>query len=145
MKHYQGSPWKLLAWLFVIALAWLVVCVYFAQAGPEWAVVRISSHGGSGTVVYSTTGKTHILTAAHMFEGRDRSRVVTIDAPSPNPLTTTAISARVVAVDSSLDLALVEVLAGPWPYVCPIAPAPFTGISSVSAMTTCTGRRRTVP
>lgn len=110
-------------WLLGAALVYCLLCIGLAHAGPEWAVVRVSSHGGSGTVVWTGPGKTLILSAAHMFQGRDRTKKVTIDAPSPNPTPTEAAAVRVVAVDQAADLALLEMAAGPLPYCCPIAPA----------------------
>jgi hypothetical protein len=86
------------------------------------AVVRIASHGGSGTVVHTEPGRTLVLSAAHVFEGERRTVVLDVPAAAgarePGP----RARMRVVAADRRADLALLEVGDGPWPAVCPLAP-----------------------
>lgn len=79
------------------------------------AVVRIPSHGASGTVISSEKGLTRILTCAHAFPN-DAEFV--LDCPWDN---VRRKGGKLVKLDHTLDLALIEVADGPWPVVCPIA------------------------
>src|SRR2546421_12471752 len=49
------------------------------------AVVRIISHGCSGTVIYSEEGRSFILSCGHAFRGSDRNRPVVLDVPATRP------------------------------------------------------------
>jgi hypothetical protein len=112
---------------FLVTLAYLTglaVGPAPAPAAPADAVVQLPAQGGSGTVVWTGPGKTYILTAGHMFSGHAQGQKVQVVAPDPRPGSPRAGGApRCVGVDASADLALVEMQAGPLPYVCPIAPA----------------------
>lgn len=101
----------------------LVLFSVVARAQNEHAVVRISSHGGSGTVIETREGKSLVLSCAHMFRGPDRYKRMRFDMPSPQPGPAQRIESRVLAVDHHADLALLELDVGPLPYVCPVAPA----------------------
>src|SRR5262245_2486533 len=112
------------------AILWGVLLVCPALAGPEWAVVRIPSHGGSGVVIATGPGQTWILTAAHMFDSKHRTKRIQVDAPSPRgggpPQPGGATLARLgnwSGGSAGRDLALILLRAGPLPYVAPVAPA----------------------
>jgi Trypsin-like peptidase domain len=86
------------------------------------AVVRLDAHGASATCVASEPGRSLLLTVAHAFQGPARNRPIVFTAPSPQtgpPQTGTR--PRVVRLDAAADLALIEVQAGPLPYVLPVA------------------------
>jgi hypothetical protein len=104
--------------------------VRLACAEPADAVVRIVSHGGSGTVIKVENGKSLILSCGHLFldERTDRpdpkalARPLAIDAPSPAPTGQVArVGVRLIDVDFQADLCLLE-MGTELPYVCPIAP-----------------------
>lgn len=113
--------------VLVLTLVALLASWAIAQArDARDAVVRITSHGGSGTVIVTEPGRTLILSAAHVFVGQDQKKI-TIDAPwlknhqepdrqAPMKL----LAAGNVEAD---DIALLEVQDGPWPHVCPVAPS----------------------
>jgi hypothetical protein len=94
----------------------------FARADVTDSVVMLPSHGGSGTVIFSEPGRTIILSCAHMFQGRDRSKPLKFDVPHPTPGQPQSAKARVLSVDYRADLSLIELPAGPLPYVAPVAP-----------------------
>ncbi len=91
-------------------------------ATPLDGVVKLTSHGGSGTVIWKGQQGAYILSAHHMFSGKDQNRPVVIEAPHPQPSTQQKVSARCVGVDAGADLALVLVQGGTFPYVTPVAP-----------------------
>jgi hypothetical protein len=91
-------------------------------AQARHAVVRVKSHGGSATVIATGPGRTLFLSAAHMFEGRDRTKPIVLDAPAPATSAPQRYGTRVIDVDHQHDLALFELYAGPLPYVAPVAP-----------------------
>lgn len=84
------------------------------------AVVRIPSHGASGTVIESKKGLTKILSCAHAWPN---DAEILIDCPWDNVRRKGGI---LVKIDHQLDLALIEIKDGPWPVVCPVAPEGFT-------------------
>jgi hypothetical protein len=98
---------------------------------PYFAVVRIKSHGASGTIISTAPGRSWILSCCHMFYGAgdriDQSLIrkkIVIDGP-PQPYATKHPSqVRVVATDANHDLSLLEIDNGPFNYV-PVAPAGF--------------------
>lgn len=96
-----------------------------ARADATDAVVRIPSHGISGTVIRTESGSSWVLTCAHGFPGSARYKAVQIDAPSPQPGSPQRGGIQVVAVDAGTDLALLKMGVGPLPYVAPVAPAGF--------------------
>ncbi len=118
----------LLARLVILAAVWALLLLFLflgsscLQAAAQDAVVRIGSHGGSGTVIFTTAGRSLILSCAHAFQGNDRSKAIVIDVPTPTPGPAQRPGVRLLAVDYRADLSLIEMLAGPLPYVCPVAP-----------------------
>jgi Trypsin-like peptidase domain len=99
-----------------------LACVVFlciasiASADPQKAVVRLPSHGGSGTVIATTASHTYILSCAHAFQAEDAVKPIQIDGqqvPAGPP--------RLVAVDYEHDLSLIEIPAGNAPNVAPVA------------------------
>jgi hypothetical protein len=103
------------------------------DAAPQHAVVRITSHGCSGTVIATGAGRSIILTCAHAWERPSEFRKpIVIDAPSPLPhgKVERGVAPKLVAFDlydgmrrpNGRDLALIEMRAGPLPYVCQVAP-----------------------
>ena len=82
------------------------------------------SHGGSGTVIATGDGWTLILSCAHCFEGADRVKPLKLDVPHSAPGEPRKVGTRVLAVGRSaeVDLALIQLNAGPVPYVTPVAP-----------------------
>lgn len=104
-------------------------------AEPGDAVVRITSHGASGVVVYSEPGRTLILSAGHAFDNRAARLPITLDVPGdgrPAGLTGSGTK-RLLRVDYDSDLALVRLDLGPLPGVCPVAASePSTSARLVS-------------
>jgi len=101
-----------------------------AQQQAALAVIRIPSHGISGSVVATSPGKSYILTCAHGHYGRDgngrdlRTKPMAFDVPHPTPDKPQPAKSRVRAIGrpDDDDLVLIEFDVGPLPYVCPIAP-----------------------
>ncbi len=94
-----------------------------AAADPADAVVRLPSHGASGTVIHTEKGRSLILSCAHAFEGQARTTPIQLDVPCRNPGPPRPGRIRLLAVDYRLDLSLLELNDGPLDYVCPVAPA----------------------
>jgi hypothetical protein len=86
-------------------------------------VVCLPSHGASGTVIHTESGRSLILSCAHAFEGKARTTPVTLDVPCLRPGPPRKGRIRLLAVDYALDLSLLELNDGPLDYVCPVAPA----------------------
>lgn len=116
-----------------LVLALLLICPPRTAAAPQDAVVRITSHGCSGTVIHTEQGRSWVLTCAHSFTGQDRDKAVVIDAPAPVPGAVRTGGIRVVKVDYKADLVLIEVRTGPMPYVCWVAPKGFVPAACLSA------------
>lgn len=110
--------WAVFLLVLLLVLFWNVPGL---RAAPQDAVIRLSSAGGSGTVIFVGNGKSLILSCGHCFENRDRYKPVVFDAPSPSPTTQLRPGVRVLKVDYQADLSLLEVGAE-LPYVCPVAP-----------------------
>lgn len=110
-----------------IALFLLLILAPSAFAGPADSTVRIPSAGGSGTVIATGDGWTYVLSCAHCFEGKSRSKPIAIDMPHPAPGEPKAVGITVLAVGSTadVDLSLLRINAGPAPYVSPVAPISF--------------------
>src|SRR5262245_9394355 len=90
---------------------------------PSLAVLRIKSHGASGTVIATTKGKSWILGCAHMFATpADLKRPLKIDGPRQPYAEARRSATRVLAVDAAADLSLLEHDNGPF-YCVPVAPA----------------------
>ena len=92
-------------------------------AEPPDAVVRLPSHGASGTVIYTERGRSLILSCAHAFEGAARATPVTLDVPCLRPGPPRPGRIKLLAVDYGLDLSLLELNDGPLDFVCPVAPS----------------------
>jgi hypothetical protein len=120
----SARPSSLLLGVAALVLVLLAWCGNRAGAAPEDAVVRIPSHGCSGTVIQTGAGRSLVLTCAHAFQGADRAKALTLDVPTDRPQGSTRPAAmRVLAVDYDLDLTLIELETGPLPFVAPVAPA----------------------
>jgi hypothetical protein len=124
MKTYRPRlyPWDLVAIGLLTAVLWLLA-VTRGCAEPPDAVVRLPSHGASGTVIHTEPGRSLILSCAHAFEGAARTTPVTLDVPRVHPGPPRKARIRLIALDYALDLSLVELNDGPLDYVCPVAPA----------------------
>jgi hypothetical protein len=124
--------------VFVI-LTIALVLASIVRADPKDAVVRIPSHGGSGTVIATGKGWSLILSAGHCFEKEAARKAITVDAPFVVPVSnrqdisrletgSTKVGVELLAHecdDSTIDLSLIRVNYGPLPYVAPVAPAGF--------------------
>lgn len=93
--------------------------------GPQDAVIRIPSHGGSGTVIATGEGWSFILSCAHMLEGADIKKPLAFDVPVGVKRNPQKAGITILAVRFSTDLSLLQLNAGPLPYVTPIAPRTF--------------------
>ncbi len=100
----------------------LVSC-FPALAAPPDAVVRIASHGASGTVIHTEPNRTLILSCAHAFQGKDRQRPIQLDVPHATPGSPKRARIILLAIDYEADLSLIELRDGPLPYSTPVAPA----------------------
>ena len=113
-----------------ILLLLLLLVPASVSAEPKDAVVRIPSHGGSGTVIATGPGWSFILSAAHMFDERhDPATPIVLDIPvpdrgKPSPIKPN-VATRLLAVDPSRDAALLRLNYGPLPFVTPLAPRHF--------------------
>jgi hypothetical protein len=119
--------------LAVIWTGWHLAGAYALEPSgdPSLAVVRIKSHGASGTIIATAPGKSWILSCAHMFFGEHdtlddkytRKRIV-IDGPAQPHAPQVLAASRLLAADPDHDLSLIEIANGPFNYV-PVAPAGF--------------------
>jgi hypothetical protein len=136
--------------LVLAALAVVLLTSRGSPASPHGSSVRLISHGCSGTVIYSVSGRTLVLTCGHAFEtAADRARPIVVNMPHPAPGGGRRVGVRLIGLhfdptaqremdwvlkmgrqpSASLiercqrDLALVEIAAGPMPYVTRVAPA----------------------
>src|SRR5262245_50633082 len=91
------------------------------------AVVRITSHGCSGTVIETAADHTLILSCAHAFRGADAQKPIVLDVPwpSPQPASPRKAKLKLRALDTGMDLTLIEVSDGPYPFVAPVAAPAF--------------------
>ena len=108
-----------------VAISVIFLFAQAAFANPEDAVVRITSHGGSGVVIATGPGWTVVLTCAHMFQGGDATRRIAVDAPFPRPGPPRKVGVQLVGLARSGegDLAVIQIQDGPFPYVAEVAPA----------------------
>ncbi len=118
---------------FIAALALLLLLATLALGAAKDAVCRVNSHGASCTVIWTGQGRSILLGCAHAFEGRDRDKRITIQAPALQGGQSAAGGIRLVKIDYRLDLSLVELPAGPLPYVAPVAPRGFRPGRCISA------------
>jgi hypothetical protein len=95
----------------------------FIPADPQLAVVRIMSHGASGTFIATQPGRSWILSCGHMFTDRQmrpsaaaRNKPLWIDACVMYGPAGPA-KARVLAVDYDADLSLIQLDKGPCHYL----------------------------
>jgi hypothetical protein len=116
-----SEPAKMLYGVFILLGSALP-----ANADPADAVVRISSHGCSGTVIATGPGQTWVLTCAHAFEGGDRHKPLSIDMPAPleGHEQRGGSRPRVVKVDYRADLCLIRLDAGPLPFWAGVGDVP---------------------
>src|SRR5947209_18890794 len=110
-----------------LMLLLLPTCLLSLPAGPVsgqaperpsalgLAVVRIHSHGCSGTVIATGDGWSDILSCGHAFRGADARRPVEIDGPAQPRARPGRHPARLVRVDHERDLSLVRLDNGPLP------------------------------
>lgn len=109
-----------------LALALVLLVAPHSRGGPEQAVCRLASHGGSATVIWTEPGRSYLLSCAHCFEGADRLKPVRVDIPWTYPGPAIPAQIRLVAIDYQADLALLEIDQGPLPVVCVVAAEPHT-------------------
>jgi hypothetical protein len=107
----------------LLCLAAVFGTAFPLPAEPPDAVVRLPSHGASGTVIYTERGRSLILSCAHAFEGAARTTPVTLDVPCLRPGPPRPGRVKLLAVDYGLDLSLLELNDGPLDFVCPVAPS----------------------
>lgn len=105
-----------------LALLLLLLTGAVGLAGPEDAVVRIQSHGVSGTVVWSGPGRSLILTCAHGHQGPALAKPIKVEVPTRGDATPKRVPLRLLAYDYRDDLALIELGDGPLSSVLPVAP-----------------------
>lgn len=108
--------------LALVLTFWLIL-VALLRADSRAAVVRLPSHGCSGTVIATGPGQSLILSCAHAFAGQDRVRPIAVDVPTPTPAPAQQVGVQLLAVDHDSDLSLLVLRSGPLPYVAPVAPA----------------------
>ncbi len=111
--------------LVALLLAVFVALPAVVQADATDAVVRIPSHGASGSVIYTEPGRSLILSCAHMLQGADRNKAMALDVPVPQAGQPRSARPKVLQVDYKADLSLIELPAGPLPYVAPVAPGGY--------------------
>src|SRR5262249_35376835 len=78
-----------------------------------------------GTIIFTDSGRTLILTCGHAFAGVEKRQPIALDVPAPSPGKARPARIRLLAVDQHSDLALVELCDGPLPYILPVAPAGY--------------------
>jgi hypothetical protein len=129
-QHLPAGVTSRLAALVVLTLSiGLTTQWSMARADPPHkeklaaAVVRMPSHGGSATVIFTEPNRTYLLSCGHCFEGSDRNKAIKLDIPAASP-TARPIAAGIhlVKVDHVLDLSLIQLNAGPVDFVAPVAP-----------------------
>lgn len=110
---------------FCAALAVLLLAAASLFAQEKQAIVRIASHGITGTVIESRKDYSLILSCAHGFvEGGDRrGTAIKVDVPMPEGAAApkSVGRPRLIGLDVANDLSLIELPAGPFP-VIPLAP-----------------------
>ncbi len=102
------------------------------SSDPFYAVVRIKSHGVSGTIIKTDSQRSYILSCAHMFftrgtENIDQSllkKKLFIEGPNQPYARQGLFDVKVVGVDAKADLSLLVIENGPFNYI-PVAPSGF--------------------
>lgn len=114
--------------LFAVLLLAQATFALEPASDPNLAVVRIKSHGASGTVISTTDGKSYILSCAHMFfaefgglDAKLLKKPFSIDGPAQPYAPNKPAVSRLIGVDAEADLSLIEIDNGPFHYI-PIAP-----------------------
>ena len=121
--NFQDYLWLVVVYFVII---WLFTLTSKAKGQeniqPEWAVVRIKSHGASGVVIQSTQGKSFILSCAHMFDSNESLfRKIEVDGWNQPNAPKLQAKAALKRLNKNLDLSLIELSNGPF-YYLPIAP-----------------------
>jgi hypothetical protein len=119
-----------IAFAVLSLLVYGVLCTFgwFAQPKlshrPEYAVVKLPSHGASATVVHTDEVGTWLLTAAHMFRNEaGKSRPIQIDFCNEHvPVAASKAAATIVLCADGVDLCLIKLDYGPVPFTAPVAP-----------------------
>jgi hypothetical protein len=91
----------------------------------KYAVARVYTHGASATCVYTTQGGSYFIGCGHAESGSDRTKKHGIDIQVPAGYTApqpTSIKVLAWSSPERMDLSLIYVNAGPFPYVAPVAP-----------------------
>jgi hypothetical protein len=110
----------------LLLAAVLLLAPATSWAGVEEAVVRIPSHGGSGTVVATGKGWSLILSCAHMFDKIEtRAKAIELDVPLPSTGAPEHAGIKLIGIDYQADLSMIQFGVGPLPHVCGIANAAF--------------------
>jgi hypothetical protein len=93
------------------------------------AVVRMPSHGGSATVIFTEKDCSYLLSCGHCFQSyQDMHKPIVLDIPSSHPSRTLLHPPRptqLVGLDHEADLSLLLLHAGPLDFVCQPAPDGF--------------------
>lgn len=120
----------------VVAVCCMLAAAPFAPAqairavDPAKASVRIllidparpnEQNYGSGTIIATMSGRSWVLSCAHIFGDRPRAMKIVIDGPAQPYAPRKPAAARLLACDPKADLSLIEIDNGPFFYV-PIAP-----------------------
>jgi hypothetical protein len=119
-EHFMELTCKRCGKSFFISLLVLLLLSLRSEAAPKDAVVRITSHGCSGTVFAVKGNRSWIVTCAHAFKGREGAMPVVVDAPGARM----QVRGWITKIDHDLDLAMVQVESA-LPYVCHVAPESF--------------------
>jgi len=91
------------------------------------AVVRMPSHGGSATVIFTEKDRSYLLSCGHCFHSpEDMRKPIVFDIPACRP-TGYFLHAgtEIVGLDHEADLSLLLLHAGPLDFVCQPAPDGF--------------------
>lgn len=80
------------------------------------AVVRIPSHGASGTIIHTQKDSTHILSCAHAFTEDMLQKPIVLNIPRAGTDIASLGRPTLLAVDYKRDLALIHLPAGPFEF-----------------------------
>lgn len=104
----------------------VLLLVSTARGEPKDAVIRMPSHGGSGTVIATGEGWSLILSCAHCFQGGDARKPIALDVPvNWSKAPPKKVGVQLLGVQPADDLALLKLGYGPLPFVAPVAPSGF--------------------